>query len=457
MSRPAVAACLLALAMVRAAFAEEAEPFIRTTNRDGITSFETGVRTYQAPGGSGPSVTLVGVVHIGDKPYYDGLVRVLEDHGLVMFESVLPRGAFGTAGQDDVERRRRTQDAMLFLRGLACDFVEANGSTPASLADLRAFAVGRDTRLARPIDLAATDGWGRPLGFRRDAATGLELSSLGADGRPGGRGADLDLVLREFSRKQRERLERAGAAPASPKPAGGRTDDARRDLYGELASALDTDLQVRSIDYDRSNWVPADLPMEELLDRLWIRGERSATIEMISNPGGFQQGILRFLLSIVSKSPAFKKMVIEALGTGGGDARRSGMSTVDSRIILDERNDAVIGQLREVLSHPAPPSSIAIFYGAAHMPDFERTLRQEFGLEPASMSWHRAMFVDEWTTKQIRARRDKLVEERERMRSSDPEGILPAAMRLDDRVEALEARLADREAARRESNGAAVR
>ena len=430
----------LLLTAVAAGIAEppKAEPasFIRSRSRDGITAFETAIRSYQSTDGAGPRITLVGVVHIGDKSYYDGLVEVLDGHELVMFESVLPRGAFGTTGRDDAERQRKTQEAMLFLRGALCDFVESTGSLPQTLDDARAAAVKRDTRSARPIDLARTDGWGRPLSYRVTEGGGFELASMGRDGAPGGRGVDLDLVLRDFGPKQRERLEKAKTAKGD--------EDPKRDLYGELASALDTDLQVRSIDYDRAHWVPADLPMEELLDRLWIRGERSATIEMVSNPSGFQQGLVRFLLSLVSKSPGFKKMVIEALGSAGANARRSGLSSVDTRIILDERNDAVIDQLRRVLAEQGAPRSIAIFYGAAHMPDFERTLRDEFGLAAGELGWHRAMWVDEWTVKRIKARREKLAAECAALGNDgstpDPERVRA----LEGQIAELDARIAAR-------------
>jgi hypothetical protein len=393
-------------------------------------------------------VALVGVVHIGDRRYYDELVGILDRHELVLFESVLPRGAFGTGGTTDLERQRSTQDAMLFVRGLIAQFAATNGSVPADVAELRAFVVARDTRLARPLDLALVDGWGGSVTYERLGDLRFRLRSLGADGVSGGRGPAMDLELTELPRKVAE-------AAANPKPG----EEGRRDLYGDLAAALDTQLQVRSINYDRSAWVPADLPLEELLDRLWRRGERSATIEMLSEQGGFQQGVLRFLLSMVSKSPAFKRTVIQALGSAGeraGSARggSAGLGSVDQRIILDERNDAVVEQLRAVLASNAPPRSIAIFYGAAHMPDFGKTLQREFGLQPAETTWFRAMSVDEWSTKRISARLEKVRADRDAVIASDPAGSYPACERWEERIRELEERLAARAAGDAEDSGA---
>jgi hypothetical protein len=144
---------LSALSVSSPARAEDT-PFMRSRAIDGVTSFETATRFYRRPDGTGPTVALVGVVHIGDANYYESLVKLLDSFDVVLYESVLPRGAFGTGGSTDLERQRSTQDALLFLRSLAERFFRAEGRAPANREELRAFVVGRDTRLARPVDLA---------------------------------------------------------------------------------------------------------------------------------------------------------------------------------------------------------------------------------------------------------------------------------------------------------------
>ncbi len=447
----AARATLLTLSSVlcAGARADDASPFVRSRSVDGVTSFETATRTYRRANGDGPVVSLVGVVHIGDRAYYDALVATLASSEIVLYESVLPRGAFGTVGATDLERQRRTQDAMLFLRELLERFQKANGALPTSRAQWRAFVVGRDSRLARPFDLACRDGWNRELRLEFGEANTV-LASRGADGVEGGTLCDLDLVLE--CERAREGAPPAGASPATTAPSPAAKSEPRRDLYGELAAALGVSLQVRSIDYDRAGWEPADLPMEELLDRLWKRGEKSVTLEMLSNDNGLAQGVVRFLLSIVSDSPAFKKLVVKALASGGsrGDSALGG---VDQRIIIDERNDAVIEQLAQLLASPAasstppssasstPPRSVAIFYGAAHMRDFEETLRRDFGLEPCDASWQTAMSVDEWDAAKISARLEQFRDARAAVLANDPLGAYPEVARIDGRIAALEARV----------------
>ncbi|MFM7261162.1 MAG: hypothetical protein ACKO3W_11215 [bacterium] len=431
-------------AAIPAAHAQDVStPFMRSRTVDGLTTFETATRTYRRADGTGSSVSLVGVVHIGDKGYYGSLVELLDGHDVVLYESVLPRGAFGTGGDTDLGRQRSTQDAMLFVRGLVEGYIRANGRAPVDRTELRAFVVGRDTRLARPFDLAMVDGWGRQVEYVANGDLNYALVSRGSDGHVGGDGLSLDLVLGPKSESMLASTPASTPETMAHVKIDVKTDakkDERRDLYKELADALGVSLQVRSIDYDRPGWEPADLPMEELLDRLWKRGERSATLEMLSNDSGFQQGVVRFLLSMVSQSPGFKKLVIQALGQGGRQAER-GLGDVDSRIIIDERNDAVIDALRTLLKREHPPASVAIFYGAAHMRDFEQTLREEFGLIPAEIRWDRAMWVDEWSAKRVEEQLARFRASRDAIMANDAAGSGPETVRIDRRIEDLQARL----------------
>lgn len=64
---------------------------------------------------------------------------------------------------------------------------QAHGRLPAALSELPATA-GRDN--------ATTDGWGRGLLYTVAGASAVTLSSLGADGKPGGSDVDEDIVVR---------------------------------------------------------------------------------------------------------------------------------------------------------------------------------------------------------------------------------------------------------------------
>ena len=66
-----------------------------------------------------------------------------------------------------------------------------------------------------------------------------------------------------------------------------------------------------------------------------------------------------------------------------------GLGKSVNRILIADRNEEAIKELgRQVfVGH----KKIAIFYGAAHMPDFEKRLAKDYGMKLKSQSW-----LDAW-------------------------------------------------------------
>jgi len=57
----------------------------------------------------------------------------------------------------------------------------------------------------------------------------------------------------------------------------------------------------------------------------------------------------------------------------------------DGSAIITDRNRVALRVLRQQIE--AGKQKIAIFYGAGHMPDLQRRLRDEFGLTPIRTQW----------------------------------------------------------------------
>ena len=62
------------------------------------------VRTYQTAEATGPTVSLVGVSHIGARRFYRAVQDILDEYAVVLYESVKPAGASGAGGESDAER-----------------------------------------------------------------------------------------------------------------------------------------------------------------------------------------------------------------------------------------------------------------------------------------------------------------------------------------------------------------
>jgi len=67
------------------------------------------------------------------------------------------------------------------------------------------------------------------------------------------------------------------------------------------------------------------------------------------------------------------------------DVLTSAFGGEEGSTLITDRNAACIRVLHDEVAKGR--RRIAIFYGAAHMPDFDERLREELGLQPAEPEW----------------------------------------------------------------------
>lgn len=188
-----------------------------------------------------------------------------------------------------------------------------------------------------------------------------------------------------------------------------------------MASALGLVFQLAAIDYDRPQFRNSDLTIPQLQRLLagQAAGEPgSGTGAGTGNGTGgnreFQEllgvmdgssvlgTLLHAGLKLIGSSPKLravtKIIMIETLGQLTGDMSAiRGMPPEIQRlmeVIIRERNKVVVADLQKALATRPVPSSISVFYGAGHMADLEKRLRNELGYRPSEEKWLRAMTVD---------------------------------------------------------------
>jgi hypothetical protein len=197
------------------------------------------------------------------------------------------------------------------------------------------------------------------------------------------------------------------APPNTVIPKGG-----KRDLNNPLAfvqiaikAVLGLDAQTEQIDYTRKNFVHADLSLEQMAEAIRKRGDTGLTLTLSIAADLLRQQNLQEMKKRDAKRDAKAEPEIDLLSTlldadgavklkrilaeqlaASGDA---GLGPTINTILISDRNAAAIGVLQKQLAQGS--KKIAIFYGAAHMPDFERRLRDEFDLRPESTTW-----LDAW-------------------------------------------------------------
>jgi hypothetical protein len=192
--------------------------------------------------------------------------------------------------------------------------------------------------------------------------------------------------------------EGVGPAPGEEPVELTEAEKAMGDMQGLLGELLGLTFQKDGIDYTQPNLVHADMSMTELRERL---GGGSV------NPMGqmMSEDQLEQMAPMLRMAAEFGKMMMEsnpgmrqslklqmAGQLTGGDAAQQ-LSPEMTQVILIDRNEVAFNVLREQLQTQTD-GTIAIFYGAAHMPDLEERLA-EIGFELSDKRWLNAWDLSE--------------------------------------------------------------
>lgn len=196
------------------------------------------------------------------------------------------------------------------------------------------------------------------------------------------------------------------APPESRVPnrhAAGKSSNPIHWLQGTMQRMLGLESQLQHIDYTKSNFVHADLSPQQMQQKLAERGETvwsvgmQAITEMMNKQSemskngqaAFGQDVesIEDLFGMLSDSKKLKQTLATQFASGG--ALEAGLGGTLNQILIKDRNKAAMEVLKSEIEKGN--KKIAIFYGAAHMPDFEQRLLDELGMRKTKQAW-----VDAW-------------------------------------------------------------
>lgn len=373
----------------------EAQKYVRVgAEESGDRSrLEVSVRTLK-PSGAGPVVHLVGVVHIGDAAYYAELQKFLNEQEVVLFEGVKPAG-MGAAGEDgDADDAAKAKLTKSRVRMLALFFERHRGSEGKYPESVDALIAAQKGTAARILAGSRVDAWGREILLERSqtrilegtkelwAGEEIDFISRGSDGREGGEGSAADL---RFS--QQEKLTKA---ERSSKAEG---------IQPKLARALGLEFQLAVIDYTREGWRNSDMTVDEVQQKLKEEGVSADALFGMLDGGGFGGAVMGMLMGFIERDPAMsamvKLMMVETLANADRlmESQPERMQKM-TKVILVDRNEVVLADLKKLLENEPGVKSVALFYGAGHLPHMEDRLVKDFGYTFDSDRWFTAMDVD---------------------------------------------------------------
>lgn len=178
-----------------------------------------------------------------------------------------------------------------------------------------------------------------------------------------------------------------------PKGGGPRGGNPISALQGGMKNLLELDFQLEKIDYTKRNFVHADMSPAEMRASMKERGESVLQMFFKMMGHGFaQQGKagapndVELLMALFAKDRAQRLKQIMAAQIVDMEALNAALAGPDgSNTLIGERNRKAL----EVMSREikAGKKKLAIFYGAGHLPDFERRMIAEHQLKPVGVEW----------------------------------------------------------------------
>jgi hypothetical protein len=186
-------------------------------------------------------------------------------------------------------------------------------------------------------------------------------------------------------------------------PLGGKRDSAGFNpvalLQDSAKSMLGLESQLELIDYTKPHLVRADLTPQQLADKMAERGETVFTLALSTFTDALRQQNLaarrggaagataeleQLGLADMLGDPLKMKRVLAGQFAESGTLDQALGGPLNQLLIVD-RNSAALKVLQKQIA--TGKKKIGIFYGAAHLADFEKHLLEDFGLQKTRQQW----------------------------------------------------------------------
>ena len=193
-----------------------------------------------------------------------------------------------------------------------------------------------------------------------------------------------------------------------------RGSEADPGIQTTLAKSLGLVFQLDAIDYDRPSFLNSDLSIDEIQQLMQASAPRASAGEQgggnnsfsfllqIMDGRTFLGSLMKIGIQFIGSDPKLREvtrlMLVETLGQISGDlSELHGVSPDLQRLIkvlIQARNQKVIGDVKTEFKQVPPSGSIAIFYGSGHMPDMEKRVVEDLHYRPAEEIWLTAFSAD---------------------------------------------------------------
>ncbi len=199
-----------------------------------------------------------------------------------------------------------------------------------------------------------------------------------------------DVVLYELVAPEGTEIPRGGRRQSGLNPLAMLQDSAK--------NMLGLESQLESIDYTKEHFVRADMTPQQIADKMAERGDTALTLALSTLADVMRQQNLavqqpsdeapaidtEISLADLMGNPLKMKRVLARQFANTGSLDQALGGALQQLLIVDRNAEALKGLQKQIA---AGKKKIGIFYGAAHLPDFEKRLLEDFGLHKTDQRW----------------------------------------------------------------------
>jgi len=170
-------------------------------------------------------------------------------------------------------------------------------------------------------------------------------------------------------------------------------------LQDSAKNMLGLQSQLELVDYTKAHFMRADMTPTQIADKMAERGETAFTVALSTFADVMRQQNLATreaakqpaseleqelgLFDLLGNPLKMKQVMAEQFVKMGALDKSLGGS-LNQMLVIDRNGVALRGLQKQIA---AGKKKIGIFYGAAHMPDFEKHLTADFGLQKGEQTW----------------------------------------------------------------------
>lgn len=168
-------------------------------------------------------------------------------------------------------------------------------------------------------------------------------------------------------------------------------------LQQSMKSFLGMESQLEKVDYSKKHFVRADLTPDQISEKMQERGDTALTIALstmadvmrqhnkaASAPTGAAAMGSNLGLIEMLENPHQAKLLLARQFVDGGSLENALGGSLNQLLIVDRNAEAIRGLQKKLAQGH---QKIGVFYGAAHLPDLERRLLNEFGMKKRDTQW----------------------------------------------------------------------